>query len=271
MEGKVIAGMVGFAARTGAVALGKWRGACQWAGLIWSVVATCFRPRYWTRAVGTELARQIVRMGVQSVPFISCAAFVVGVAVVAQALIWSPKLGRAAMLGPLLVTVLIREVVPILTNLLAIGRSGGPATTELANMKIMGEVRVLSGMGVEPFFYLVVPRVLGMTVSVFCLAVVFVVVSFVSGYLCCALLGASVGSPGSFILSILSSLGPVDAVHFSAKAIVPAMVTGAICCLEGLRVPPVMTAIPDAAARSMTRSVQAALIISALVSLLTYA
>jgi len=209
-------------------------------------------------------------MGVRSVLFISSAAFVVGISVVAQALVWSPRLGRSDLLGPLLVTVLIREVVPVLTNLLAIGRSGTPATVELANMKISGEVRVLDAMGVEPFFYLVFPRVVGLTVSVVCLSTVFVAVSFVSGYICSLLFGASPGGPMGFVRNTLASLRLVDAAHFMIKSTVPALLAGAICCIEGLRVESVSTAVPKACARSMAQSVLAVLATSALVWLATY-
>ena len=137
-------------------------------------------------------------------------------------------------------------------------------------MRVAGEVRALDTQGLDPFIYLVMPRVLSLTVSVFCLAVLFVVVSFASGYLCSLLLSPAIADPGTFIHSILFSLNPVDVINFLAKSIIPALFAGAICCAEGLRVEASVAEVPEATKRALSRSVRALFGISALVTLLTY-
>ena len=171
---------------------------------------------------------------------------------------------------PLLVTVLVRETVPVLINLLAIGRNGTALTTELGNMKIAGEVRVLDAQGIDPFIYLVMPRVLSLTLSVFCLAVLFVVVAFTSSYLSNLVLSPSAVDPGTFVHSIVFSVSPVDLINFLSKTIIPALFTGAICCSQGLRVQTSLTEVTKSTKRALTLSVRALFGISALVSLLTY-
>jgi phospholipid/cholesterol/gamma-HCH transport system permease protein len=137
-------------------------------------------------------------------------------------------------------------------------------------MKMSGEVRALDSQGFDPFIYLVMTRVLSLTISVFCLALLFVVVSFTSGYLFSLLLSPAIADPGTFIHSILFSLNPVDVINFFAKSIIPALFTGAICCAEGLRVEASYAEVPGATKRALSRSVRALFGISALVTLLTY-
>jgi len=235
------------------------------------VLIQSVKPRYWTRAVRAEFYRQIISIGVDSAGFVFYVASAVGILVVAQALVWLQVIGQSRSLGALFVVVLIREAVPILTNFLIIGRSGTALTTELGNMRIAGEVRALDTQGLDPFIYLVMPRVLSLTISVFCLAVFFVAVSFSSGYLFSLLLSPAIADPGTFIYSISSSVTPVDIVNFLAKSIIPALFTGAICCAEGLRVETSFAEVPPATKRALSRSVRALFGISALVTLLTYA
>ena len=257
-------------ASVGNVTLEGWREICYLAGITWQVFAVAVKPRYWTRAVRAELYRQILSTGIDSTGFVFYVACAVGISVVAQVLVWLQIIGQSLALGPLLVTVLVREAAPVLINLLVIGRNGTALTTELGNMKIAGEVRALDTQGVDPFIYLVMPRVLSLTLSVFCLAILFVVVAFTSGYLCSFLLSLSVVDPGTFVRSIIFSMSPVDLVNFLSKTVVPALFTGAICCSQGLRVQTSLTEVPKAAKRALTISVRALFSISALVSLLTY-
>jgi phospholipid/cholesterol/gamma-HCH transport system permease protein len=257
-------------ARIGDFALEGWREVRYLSGMTWQVFSVGVTPRYWTRAVRAELYRQLLSTGIDATGFVIYVACAVGISVVAQVLVGLQLIGQSQALGPLLVTVLIREAVPVLTNLLAIGRNGTALTTELGNMKIAGEVRVLDAQGLDPFVYLVMPRVLSLTASVFCLAVLFVVVSFVSGYLSNLVLSPSAGDPGSFMLSIIFSVSPVDLINFLIKTVLPALFTGIICCSEGLRVQASFTEVPKATKRALALSVRALFGTVALVSILTY-
>ena len=257
-------------ARLGNSTLEGWREICYLAGIIWQVFVVAGKPRYWTRTMRAEFYRQIISTGIDTSGFVVYVACAVGISVVAQVLIWLQIIGQSQSLGPLLVTVLVREAVPVLINLLAIGRNGTALTTELGNMKITGEVRVLDAQGLDPFIYLVMPRVLSLTISVFCLAVLFVVVAFASGYLSSLVLSPSAVDPGTFGRSIIFSVSPVDLINFLSKTIIPALYTGAICCSQGLRVQTSLTEVPKVTKHALALSVRALFGIAALVSLLTY-
>lgn len=257
-------------ARVGNFTVEGWREICYLAGIIWQVFAMAVKPRYWTRAVRAELYRQILSTGIDATGFVIYVACAVGISVVAQVLDWLQIIGQSLSLGPLLVAVLVREAVPVLINLLAIGRNGTALTTELGNMKIAGEVRALDVQGIDPFIYLVMPRVLSLTLSVFCLAVLFVVIAFASGYLSNLVLSPSAVDPATFVRNIIFSVSPIDLINFLSKTIIPALFTGAICCSQGLGVQTSLTEVPKATKRALALSVRALFSISVLVSLLTY-
>ena len=236
----------------------------------WTVLRLAAQPRYWSRTVRAVFARQILFTGVEALKFVSLVAFITGIGVVVQAQLWLGKTGQTALLGPILVMVIIREVAPLLVNFIVIGRSGNAIATELASMKVSGEIRVLEAQGLDTLVYLAMPRVLGMAVSVFCLTIAFIAVSFASGYFCGVLMGVGAAEPRMFIDSILKDVHLPDVFNLLAKTLIPGILTSVICILEGLSVQRAITEVPQAATRAVVRSIAALFIVSVIVSILSY-
>lgn len=238
--------------------------------VLFAVLVLAFRPGTWRVTTRNVLARQLLFSGVEAVPFLALTAFLVGISIVVQIQLWLTRFGQTQLIGPVLVVVLIREVGPILTCFVVIGRSGTAVATEVGNMRVRGELRTLEALGIDVLSYLVLPRVLALGVAVFCLTIAFVVVSLFSGFLCGIALGASTGNASVFVRSVFGAIQPIDLVSCTAKTLLPGSLTGAICCLEGLRVRPEITDVPRATTRSVVRSVAALFLVSAAVSVLTY-
>lgn len=228
------------------------------------------QPRRWRRTVRAVFAQQLYAFGVESFRFILIVAVLVGISVVVQLGVWTGRLGQSQMLGPLLVVVVARELGPLFANFVLIVRGGSAIATELGIMKVGGEVRVLEAQGLESLLFLVMPRVLAMAVSAFCLTVIFVLVAFASGYGFSAFLGQSIMPPAVFLNSLFKAVHPLDGIGLLVKCLVPALLTGVICSTEGLSVDGGVTDVPRAAKRALARSLGTLFIISALTSLLTY-
>ncbi|MBP7830747.1 MAG: ABC transporter permease [Kiritimatiellae bacterium] len=256
--------------KIGAFAVAKARSAVTVTAAVWGILRVACKPGTWPRTSRNVLARQVLFTGFEATRFVSLLAVAVGLSIVVQAQVWLAKVGQTAFLGPVLVMVVIREVGPLLVNFVIIGRSGTAIATELGNMKIAGEVYLLDGQGLDPFTYLVVPRAVGAAISIFCLTVVFILVSFVSGYVSGWVLQANPGPVDLFVNSVFRAIRPADAGNLFIKTILPGLTTGAICCIEGLSVHTAVTEVPQAATRAVVRSTIALFIVSALVSVVTY-
>lgn len=254
----------------GQATLARGRAVVRVFAVVWTVLRVAACPRYWPRTVRAVFARQILFTGVEALKFVSLVAGITGISVVVQAQLWLGKTGQTALLGPILVMVIIREVAPLLVNFIVIGRSGTAIATELANMKIAGEIRVLEAQGLDPLIYLALPRMLGMAVSVFCLTIAFIVVSFASGYGCGILIGVGVSDPLLFVDSILKDVHLPDVFSLLAKTLIPGMLTSVICILEGLSVQRAITEVPQAATRAVIRSIAMLFIVSVIISILSY-
>jgi phospholipid/cholesterol/gamma-HCH transport system permease protein len=248
----------------------QWHELRHAAAVIGTALCDCVRPRYWGRTVWKAFTRQVLLIGVEPLGFVGAVAVFVGISVVVQLTFWVGEAGQSQMLGPLLVTVVARELGPVLINLIVIVRSGSAMTTELGVLKINGEVRALETQGGDPFLQLVMPRVLGTAVSTFCLTIVFILVAFASGYLFAAWTGKGSRDLLLFADTVSGAFQPKDVINIIAKSILPALFAGATCCIGGLRVGASVAEIPRATQRALTRSVAGLFVISAVVSLLTY-
>lgn len=240
------------------------------AAVIGTALYVCVWPRRWGRAVRETFARQVLAVGVEPLLFVCGVAVLVGISVVVQLAFWTGEAGQSQLLGPLLVAVVARELGPVLINLVVIVRSGSAMTTELGVLKISGEVRALEARGTDPFLDLVMPRVLGMAVSTFCLTIVFILVAFASGYWFAAWMGKGTRDILLFADTVSRAVRPKDVLNILAKGILPAFFAGASCCIGGLGVRNSVAEIPRATQRALTRSIAGLFVISAVVSLLTY-
>jgi len=256
-------------------ATGRWtiqrlRGINYLAAVLGCALFYALRPSAWKRPVRSVFARQVLFTGVEAAGFTSRIAILVGVSVVVQAQLWLGKVGQTRFLGPILVAVIIRELGPLLANLIVILRSGNAIAAELGIMKVTGEVRVVESQGLDPFLYLVMPRVIAVSLCVFCLTVIFIVVCLVSGYICGVLVGVKTGGTIGFLDSIAGAIGPVDVFNVVIKSLLPGFFSGAICCIEGLSVEHAITEVPPASSRAVQLCVVMVFLVSALVSLVTY-
>ena len=149
-------------------------------------------------------------------------------------------------------------------------RNGSAMTTELGILKIDGEIRTQEAEGSDPFLHIVMPRVLGMAVSTFCLTTIFIFVAFASGFLFAEWTGQGGGNLFLFANTLSGAVQPRDVLNILAKSILPALFAGASCCIGGLGVSGSVKEIPQATERALTRSVAGLFVISVVVSLLTY-
>ncbi len=254
----------------GGFACSQWDDLRHTAAVIGTVLFTSLQPRRWARALRTAFAHQVLTIGVEPLWFVGAVAVFVGISVVVHLSFWVGEAGQSQLLGPLLVVVVARELGPVLINLVVIVRSGSAMTTELGVLKINGRVGALEARGCDPFLHLVLPRVLGMAVSTFCLTIVFILVALASGFLFAAWTGKGSRDVLLFVDTVSRAVQPKDVLNIAAKSILPALFASASCCIGGLGVRGSVTEIPQATQRALTRSVAGLFVVSTVVSLLTY-
>jgi phospholipid/cholesterol/gamma-HCH transport system permease protein len=144
---------------------------------------------------GGEVLKQLRFIGAGSVTVIFFTALSSGMVLGLQGYYSLHKFGAEGMLGSAVSLTLIMELGPILTALMVAGRAGSAMCAEIGIMRISEQIDALECMAVDPFRYLISPKLLATVISVPLLTAMFDVVGIFGGYLAgVKLMGVSSGS-----------------------------------------------------------------------------
>ena len=106
-------------------------------------------------------------MGVKSLPIVVVTALFTGAIMVIQAAPLVKRVGAEGLLGWGAGFGTLREVAPLLTALMISGRVGANNTAELGTMVVTEQIDALRALAIDPVAFLVVPRFLGIVVTLF--------------------------------------------------------------------------------------------------------
>jgi len=205
----------------------------------WGVIREAIRPVSWRRTVRHEFnltMRQTILGGFGSTAVTACLA---GVGMVYESLYWLGMAGEAQLTSTVLVTVLLRELMPLLVGLILLGRSGMLTLTELTVLQTSGQARTMLAQGIDPFLVFVLPRTLAFAIASFTLGMIFAAFALVFGYVVSNLLGSVHDSLGRFLSHLVGALAVRDYLIIPAKLLAIGYLVGLGSCLTGL------TASPD--------------------------
>jgi phospholipid/cholesterol/gamma-HCH transport system permease protein len=261
-------GVVGFAEIIGQWTIHQLRDLIRLISIAVAIIWRGLQPLTWRRTVRAEFFQQCHLVGMRALPFILITGSLIGFGIVYQAIYWLDVFGQTEFTGPILVLVLVREVAPLFVALTVIGRSGSVLLVELGNMRIDGQIRMLDAQGIDPFLFLIVPRVAAVSVCMFSLTIVFITVALVSGFLAGNALGSLDVTLQEFVFRIISKMGPAEFAMIPLKTFSIGFVVALIACTTGLSVTGSRSDLLAALPRGVAKSVLAALLISGLLTLL---
>jgi phospholipid/cholesterol/gamma-HCH transport system permease protein len=214
------------------------------------------------RAVALRVAINQVRFtAVHAVGLVTLLSGILSFLVISQATRELGRFGATDYIGTLIVIAIVRELGPLLTALIVVGRSGTAIAAELATNQVLGEVRALEAMGIDPKQYLVLPRFLGSLVGIFVLLVLFDVVAVMAGFAAARFNGL----PGPrYFQIVLESLSSRDVWLTVFKALAFGTIVGVVPSYFGLSVCRAPTEIPIAASRAVVAAIVGIFLCSAL-------
>ncbi len=178
-----------------------------------------------------ELVRQIDFIGVQSTALITVTGLFTGMVLTLQAHIAMSKYGAEYLIGAGVALSLCRELGPVLSALMVMGRAGSAMTAELGAMRTTEQIDALAGMAVEPIQYLVTPRIVAAGIVLPLLTIVFEFAGMLGAYLTVTQQLGLEG--GTFISSVKDYLTMDDVTHGLIKSIFFGLILALVSCLNG--------------------------------------
>jgi phospholipid/cholesterol/gamma-HCH transport system permease protein len=215
------------------------------------------RPVRWRRVIN-----QAAEVGVRALPILSLITFFIGLILALQSAYELRKLGALSLVATAVAITVTREIGPLITAILVIGRSGSAFAAEIGTMRVTEEIDALETMAIEPIEFLVVPKFAAMIIMMPCLTLW----SNAMGILGGALFGVTeAGFTWSrYLNASFDALLLHDITTGLVKSIMFGIAITAVGCYEGLAT----TGGAEEIGRSTTRAVVLSIFMVILVDLI---
>jgi phospholipid/cholesterol/gamma-HCH transport system permease protein len=142
----------------------------------------------WRRLRPISIARHVYDTGITAVPIAALIAFLITLIIAYIAAKFLRDNGGEIFVVDLVTIGVLRELGVLLTSIIVAGRSGSAFAAEIGAMKLNEEVDALKAIGSDPHEVLVLPRVIGLTISLPLLTVIADLVGLAGGALLCKVL-----------------------------------------------------------------------------------
>lgn len=177
---------------------------------------------------------QLDFVGAQSILLIGLTGCFTGMVSVLQGYNGLHRYGAESMIGATVVLALARELGPVISALMIVGRVGSAFTAELGSMRNTQQIDALASMAVDPVQYLIAPRIIASLLCLPILTVIFCFFGMVGGYwVAVAHLGLD---PGMFLSGVRYYLDAGDVTHGLTKSVAFGLIFSLVACSEGYHV-----------------------------------
>ena len=177
------------------------------------------------------LLKQILFVGARSILVIIIAGLFVGMVIALQFYDTLVRFGSVSLLGSAVGLSLIRELGPVLTALMVIGRTGSAMCAEIGIMRVDNQIDALECMAIDPYRYLISPRILAGVFCVPILTAIFIVVGIFGGYFVGVILFDV--SAGSYFQNMNDTILNRDLLMGFIKSIIFGLLIVWISCEKG--------------------------------------
>jgi phospholipid/cholesterol/gamma-HCH transport system permease protein len=192
-----------------------------------TALSHCFRPPIYFRLIG----RQMIDIGYYSLPVVGLTAVFTGMVLALQTNTGFSRFGAASATATVVVLSVTRELGPVIAALMVAGRIGAAIAAEIGTMRVTDQIDALTTLSVNPFRYLVAPRLIAGVTMLPLLVLVADIIGVFGGFLVSAykldLNGAS------YIQRSIDFLQTQDVVAGLAKAAVFGFIVTLMGCYNG--------------------------------------
>jgi phospholipid/cholesterol/gamma-HCH transport system permease protein len=223
----------GFVEQVGGATLELLASARDVLGMLGAVIlATGAALRHPRSVPWREVVRLMERSGVDALPIVALITFLTGLVTAFQAAIQLHRVGADLFIADAVALSMARELGPLMTAIIAAGRSGAAFAAELGTMSVSEEVDALRTLGLDPQRYLVLPRLLALLAMLPLLTLLADLIGVLGGLLVAAVSLDIV--PIAYLEETRKAVVPWDVISGLLKSLAFALGIGLAACQRGL-------------------------------------
>lgn len=190
-------------------------------------VVSCFMPPVFIRLIG----RQFVDIGYYSLPVVGMTALFTGMVLALQSYTGFTRFNAEGAIAGVVVLSVTRELAPVLAGLMVAGRVGASMAAEIGTMRVTEQIDALTTLSVNPFKYLIAPRLIAGTLMLPVLVFIGDIIGVFGGYVVSIYnLGFS---PGSYLTQTWDVLEQMDVISGLVKAAAFGFIVAIMGCYHG--------------------------------------
>lgn len=157
-------------------------------------------------------------IGVNTVGVVFLVGSTVGAALALQSYIGLERFSATQFIGPIVFLAMAREFGPVFAAIMVIGRAGSAITAEIGTMRITEQIDALQTLCINPYQYLIVPRIVAGTLILPFLSIFCTLFGTVAGY--CVAVHVLGVNPEAYMQAIIENVVPSDITSGLIKAII---------------------------------------------------
>ncbi|MEY3660983.1 MAG: MlaE family ABC transporter permease [Pseudohongiellaceae bacterium] len=177
------------------------------------------------------VVRQMYFIGARSLTLIVVSGLTIGMVLGLQFYNILQRFGSVDLLGAGVSLSVIRELGPVMTALMVVGRAGSSITAELGIMRITEQIDAMDCMAISPSKYLIGPKLLAGLISVPLLTMVFDFVALFGGYFVGVVMFGV--AEGSYVNGMIDTVEWSDVRIGLEKSLIFGLLVTLICCAQG--------------------------------------
>lgn len=259
--------MPNFVYLLGEWAVTKWIVLLDFLAFMGEVTVTIYRSTLHPHNIQWKLMlRNIEEMGYRALPIVALLTFLVGIVLTYQIALQLQSYNANIYIVDITGLVILREFGPLVTAIIAAGRTSTAYTAQIGTMKLNQEIDALNTMGISPIERLVTPKIFGLLIAI----PLVTVWANVFGMLGCMMM-AKYQLNISYYAFILRFQHVIPVKHFYVglvKAPVYALIVATVGCFQGFQVGATADSVGKKTTQSAVQSIFLIIIADAIFSIL---
>jgi phospholipid/cholesterol/gamma-HCH transport system permease protein len=213
-----------------------------------------------------DFALLVQECGAQALPIVTLITFISGVIVAFVGAVQLQRFGATLYVADLVALATAREIGALMTAVVMAGRTGSGYAAQLGTMQVNQEIEALETMGLAPMEFLVVPRLLAMSVMMPLLCLYADAVTWIGG----AAIGVGMLdlNPTLYWLESQQAVTMTDVTLGIVKSLVFGVLIAVAGCMQGMRAERNAAAVGQAATSAVVLSIVAIVVADGLFAVL---
>lgn len=187
----------------------------------------CFTPPFFP----SQLWRQIMDIGYYSLPVVGMTALFTGMVLALQSYTGFTRFNAEGAIAGVVVLSVTRELAPVLAGLMVAGRVGASIAAEIGTMRVTEQIDALTTLSVNPFKYLIAPRIVAATLLLPILVLIGDIIGVYGGYIVAVY--RLDFSAGNYLAQTWDILENMDVISGLIKAAVFGFLVSIMGCYHG--------------------------------------